>query len=234
MQKTGFEFIFVLLLLSDLALLGSSRFSILIRTVSAQGVLLGLLPILMEGEGSSLHLWIMGGGIIALKGVVFPFLLNRARREAGVSRELEPLVGFSLSLVVGILALAFSIWMGMKLPLPVSAGSRLVVPVALFTLFSGLFLIVARHKALTQVIGYLTMENGIYAFGVAMAYEEPLLVELGVMLDVFVGIFIMGIAIFHISREFDHIDTHRLSQLGDWMRENEPPQGGGFMEAEEH
>ena len=89
----------------------------------------------------------------------------------------------------------------------------MVVPTALFTFWIGMFLIVSRKKALTQVIGYLTLENGIYLFGLALAREEPLLVEMGVLLDVFVAVFVMGIAIFHISREFDHIDVDRLSRL---------------------
>lgn len=232
MHSASFDFIFVLLLLSDLALLGSSRFSVLIRTVSGQGVLLGLLP-LMAGEGGiTLRHYALTAGVIALKGVAFPFLLHRARRQAGVSREIQPLVGFSTSLLVGILALAFSIWMGFKLPRPMAGASHLVVPMSLFTLFSGLFLIVARHKALTQVIGYLTMENGIYAFGMAMADQEPLLVELGVMLDVFVGVFVMGIAIFHINREFDNIDTRQLSKLGDWPLNAPAPQEDGSMDKE--
>ena len=77
----------------------------------------------------------------------------------------------------------------------------------------GLFLIIGRKKALSQVLGYLVFENGIYAFGVGVAYEAPLLVELGVLLDVFVAVFVMGIAIFHIRREFDSIDTTRLETL---------------------
>ncbi len=79
----------------------------------------------------------------------------------------------------------------------------------------GLLLIVSRRKAVMQTLGYLAMENGIYAFGLAFAVEEPLLVEMGVLLDVFVAVFVMGIAIHHISREFDHIDTDRLSTLKD-------------------
>jgi len=90
-----------------------------------------------------------------------------------------------------------------------------VVPLAFFTILAGLFLIVSRRTALTQVQGYLVLENGVYAFGVAMAQEAPLSVELGILLDIFVGVFIMGIIIFHISREFDHIDTDRLTALKD-------------------
>ena len=65
------------------------------------------------------------------------------------------------------------------------------------------------------MLGFLVMENGIYAFGVGLVLESPLLVELGVLLDVFVAVLVMGIIIFHISREFDHIDTHELSTLRD-------------------
>ena len=95
------------------------------------------------------------------------------------------------------------------------AHSSVLVAVALFSILVGLFLIVARKKAISQVLGFLVMENGIYTFGVALVRESPLLVELGVMLDVFVAVFVMGIAMFHISREFDHIDTHELTTLKD-------------------
>ncbi|PJB83091.1 MAG: hydrogenase, partial [Acidobacteria bacterium CG_4_9_14_3_um_filter_49_7] len=93
--------------------------------------------------------------------------------------------------------------------------SHFLLPSALFSLMTGLLIIVSRRKALTQVIGYLTMENGVYLFGAALAIEEPLLVEMGVLLDVFVAVFIMGITIYQINSEFDHIDTDRLSELKD-------------------
>jgi hydrogenase-4 component E len=91
--------------------------------------------------------------------------------------------------------------------------SPLIVPVAFFTIMSGLFLIISRKKALTQVLGYLDQENGIYAFGVALVRQQPMLVELGILLDIFVAVFVMGIAMFHINREFDSIDTDQLSRL---------------------
>jgi hydrogenase-4 component E len=100
--------------------------------------------------------------------------------------------------------------------------------VALFTIFVGLFMIVTRKKALTQVLGYLTLENGIYAFGLGVAQEWPLIVELGILLDIFAAVFVMGIAIFHINREFDHIDSDRLSTLKDWsQRWQQSPLLGG-------
>ena len=102
-----------------------------------------------------------------------------------------------------------------RLPLPGADGTPFLVPVALFTMMVGLSADRQPQKAVMQALGYLAMENGIYAFGLAFAVEEPLLVEMGVLLDVFVAVFVMGIAIHHISREFDHIDTDRLSALKD-------------------
>jgi hydrogenase-4 component E len=153
----------------------------------------------------------------ALKGLVFPRLLLRSQFEAGVRHEVAPVVGYAASILFGIIILAASSWLaaGFKLPPERQVVSDLVLPVALSTVLSGLFLIVTRKQALMQVLGYLVLENGIYIFGVGLAHEEPLLVEMGILLDVFVAVFVMGIAMFHISREFDHISIDQLSQLKD-------------------
>jgi hydrogenase-4 component E len=150
-----------------------------------------------------------------IKAAVLPWLLTRAVREANVRNEVEPLVGFTTSLLLGIGLLGASLHLAGRLPSPGADGTAFLVPVALFSVMVGLFLIVSRVKAVMQALGYLAMENGIYAFGMAFVVEEPLLVEMGVLLDVFVAIFVMGITIHHISREFDHIDTDRLSALKD-------------------
>ncbi len=205
----------VLLVLTNLVLLGTSRIGACIRIVALQGVVLGLLTLSARADGISLHAQILAAGTLGLKGLLLPWLLARAQRGADIRREVEPFVGYTLSILAGTVAMALSLWLGARLPLPDPVISPLVVPVALFTTLVGLFLIVSRKKALTQVLGYVVLENGIYAFGVALVKETPLLVELGVLLDVFVAVFVMGIAIFHISREFDHIDTDRLSALKD-------------------
>lgn len=208
--------VMVALILINLMLVGSSRLSACIRIVALQGIILGMLPLQLYDNPLAAHVLLIAVGSLVLKGGVFPWLLSRALREANVRREMEPFVGYTLSLLIGIVSLAASLWMSTRLPLPVKTVSSLVVPVALFTIVTGLFLIVNRKKALSQVMGYLVMENGIYTFGVALARQEPLLVELGVLLDVFVAVFVMGITIFHINREFDHIDTDRLTTLKDW------------------
>lgn len=209
--------LFVLLILSNLILLGSSRLTVYIQVVAFQGVALGVLPWLVSHDISH-HTLIMSVGGVVLKGWVFPWLLFRALREADVRREVEPFVGYTMSLMIGLFTLGLSLWLGTLLPLPNHKVSTLAVPVALFTMMAGLFLIVSRKKAITQVLGYLVMENGIYAFGVALVQKEPLIVELGVFLDIFVAVFLMGIAVFHINREFDHMDTDRLALLKDWTK----------------
>jgi hydrogenase-4 component E len=202
----------VLLILTNLMALGSSRLRTCIRAVAAQGIILGLLALVARGAPTP-HAVFLGAGSIVLKGLLLPWLLFRARRQANVRREPRPYVGYQASIVAGVGAMGVSLWLGQRLPLPGKTISLLVEPTAFFTILSGLFLIVSRKTALAQALGYLVLENGIYAFGVAAVGEAPFLVEMGVLLDVFVAVFVMGIMIFHISREFDHIETDRLAAL---------------------
>jgi hydrogenase-4 component E len=204
----------VLLLLANLAMLGLSELGACVRMVAFQGILLGLFTLIVRADVLTARLVFLGVFSIGLKGFVFPFLLLRGIREAGVRREVEPFVGYAASIVAGLIMLAVSLWVAARFPVPAGpAISSFVIPVALSTVFTGLFLVVSRRKALNQVIGYLVFENGIYMFGIAAVGEIPFLVEFGVLLDVFVGVFVMGIAINHINREFDHIDADQLSSL---------------------
>jgi hydrogenase-4 component E len=207
--------VLVLLILTNLYMLGSSRISACIRSVASQAVLLGMISLLAHEGDVGLRLLLLAAVSIAIKAGILPWLLRRAAREVGVQTEVEPIVGFTTSLLLGLGLLGAALHVAGRLPLPGNEGTTFLVAVALFTTMVGLLLIVSRRKAVMQTLGYLAMENGIYAFGLAFAVEEPLLVEMGVLLDVFVAVFVMGIAIHHISREFDHIDTDRLSALKD-------------------
>jgi hydrogenase-4 component E len=204
----------ILLVLSDMALLGLSRLRTCISVVSFQGMLLGGLALVMQFNTITPRLIMIAAASFIIKGFVFPILLRRGIREAGTQREVEPFVGYIMSVISGLVMLGISLWLGAKLPLfAVNNGSSLIVPAALTTLFTGLFLIIARKNALNQCLGYIIMENGIYTLGIASVVEIPLLVELGILLDVFVAVFVMGIAIYHINREFDHLDSGRLNIL---------------------
>jgi len=207
--------ILILLLLTNLRLLGSSRLNVCIHTVAWQAVLLGILPVISHGGALTGRVAMIALVSTALKAGVLPWLLRKAVRKANVLREVEPILGFTTSLLVGVVLLGVALHVGARLPQPNTAASPFLIPVALFTMMVGLLVIVSRVKAITQVLGYLAMENGIYAFGMAFAIEEPLLVEMGILLDVFVAVLVMGIIIHHISREVDHIDTDRLSMLKD-------------------
>lgn len=207
--------ILVALVLVNLLLLGASRLVGCIRLVAVQGVLLGVLALLVQVGWSPARALLLAGGSVLLKGVVFPRLLSKALRGAEIRREVEPYVGYIPSVLLGLGMLVLAVWVSSRLALPVPAASRLLVPVALSTTLTGLFLIVARRKAITQVLGYLVLENGIVAFGIALSHEAPLSVELGVLLDVFVAVLVMGIIVHSIREEFDHIDTDRLASLKD-------------------
>ena len=204
------------LLLVDFAFLGASRLGTSVRQVAVQGALLSLLTLAEHaGWSAPWRVWVLALGSGALKAVVFPTFLRHALREADVRREIEPYVGFTASVLVGVAALAASLWLAARLPLPGPVASPLLVPVSLFTLLVGLFLLISRRKALTQVVGYLVVENGVFCFGLALPEGAPVSVEVGILLDVFAAVFIMGIMIYHISREFDHIDADRLAALRD-------------------
>ena len=205
----------VLFMITSLWLLGSSRLLSCIAAVSVQGVLLAALPLLVGIDVPPWRLFLQAGVSLGLKGIAFPLLLMRAVRSVDARREMEPLVGYSLSIIIGVALLAGSLATGIRLSLPAPGMPALLVPSAMFTALSGLFVIVGRRSAIVQALGYLAMENGIAAFGLALAEQEPLLVEMGTLLDAFMAVFVMGITIFHINREFDHIETDRLRSLKD-------------------
>ncbi len=209
------EGLLVALLLTNLWLLGGSRLPNAIAAVAAQGILLALLPLLPGHQAPTWRLALQAGLNTGLKGIVFPLLLLRAVRSVGARREVEPFVGYSLSLLVGVALVGLSLYLGSRLPVLASGRSVLLVPATLFTALTGLFIIIARKSAIVQALGYLALENGIASFGMALAESEPFLVEMGIFLDAFMAVFIMGITIYHINREFDHIDSDRLANLKD-------------------
>jgi hydrogenase-4 component E len=205
----------IAVVLVDLFALASSRLGRLIRTVALQGIVLGALPLVAHPGELTWRAAFVSAVSLVLKGFVFPWLLFRATRDEAVRREESPFVGYTLSLLVGIVIIGGSFVLGERLPLPFPAVSSLLVPVALSTAIIGLFLIVSRRKAATQVLGYLVLENGIFVFGLTLAVKMPAVVEMGVLLDVFIGVFVMGIAIHHIHRQFDSIDVAELTSLKD-------------------
>ena len=211
-MKEYIDPILVVVLLLNFVALGASRLRTLIQAVAVQGMLLGVLIVLAHG---TFMIWVllMAGATVALKGVVIPRMLFHAIREVVIRREVEPIVGFVASLFLGAVGTALALLFSKTLPIAHEHISSLIVPAALSTVLTGFLILTTRAKALTQVVGYLILENGVFIFGLLLMEAIPFLVELGVLLDLFVAIFVMGIIIHKISREFSTVSTRMLSEL---------------------
>jgi hydrogenase-4 component E len=213
-METLFEALLVFVLLLNLVALGSGRIRFVIRTVAIQGVALGVMPLLAH-ERVGLHLVLVSLATIAMKGVVIPAMLQKAMRDVHIKREVEPFVGLIPSMLLGAAGTGLAVALSRFLPLEPEHGAPLIVPASLATVLTGFLLLTTRLKAISQVLGYLVLENGVFIFGLLLLQAMPLQVEIGVLLDLLVAIFIMGIILNHISREYSSLDTRRLSALKD-------------------
>lgn len=201
----------VLVFLLNFIVLGTSRVNIAVRIVAVQGVALGLIPSILHDF--SWHLFLISAGMIAAKGLIIPLLLTRAIRSIGIKREEEPYLRSVPTMLIGAVATALAFIFAEQLPLAPLHKGLLFVPAAIATLLTGCLLLITRKKAISQVTGYLILENGIFIFGLLLADSMPVMVEAGALLDLLVGIFVMGIIINQISQEFSSIDTSRLNSL---------------------
>src|SRR5258708_3065925 len=193
--------------------LGVSRIRAVIDTVALQGILLGIMPLLLPhpeiGVGNILLIVVT----VVLKGLVIPGFLVRAMREANIQHEVNPVVNYMSSLLLGAVGTGLALVFSSTLPLAEEDFGYLIVPASLATVWTGFLLLTTRRKAIMQVLGYLLLENGIFLFGLLLLDAMPFLVEIGVLLDLFTGVFVMGIIIYQISREFASISTEHLSEL---------------------
>lgn len=205
------DWLLVGIIFTTFLLLGVSRLTVYIRVVALQGAMLSLLLVLAKGSLPEGHILLMALGTFVIKVVIIPILLNRSLRDISVRQEVEPMMSLHLSLLVGggIAILAFSSIQA--LPPANPPLTPMATPAALIVVLIGFFLLISRTKAITQVIGFLVLENGVFLFGLNLVGDFPVIVEMGVLLDLLVGVFVMGIMIYHINRSFDHIDTRALT-----------------------
>jgi len=210
------DLLFILVLVVDLFVLAASRLRAGIRAVAAQGGVLALLPVVLAGDATpTRHVAALAIGAMAVKAVAIPWLLLRATRESTVRREASPLVGFVPTLLLGALGIGASIWLASDLPLPIPGMPPLLVPTSIGTVWTGLLLLVTRRKAVGQVLGFLVLENGLFVLGLLLSGFMPAMVEVGVLLDLFAAVFVMGLVMFDIQRAVGSLDTERLSSLKD-------------------
>jgi hydrogenase-4 component E len=209
--------ILVIVLLLNFLALGTSRIRTLINAAAAQGVMLGCMPVFMHLVKNELgwQMLLLALATVTVKGVVIPQMLFKALRDAQIKREVEPLIGTLPTMFLGALGAAVSMALGAWLPLAPGHAELLIIPASFTTMIAGFLLLTTRIKALSQATGYLVLENGIFIFGLLLVDVMPFLVEAGVLLDLFVGIFVITIIIHHIQREFASQDTRLLSSLKD-------------------
>jgi hydrogenase-4 component E len=207
------------LLIAALALnfvaLGVGRMRAAIHAVALQGILLGMFPLFIHPEIDIWGILLLVAAAIVLKGFLIPAFLIRALREASTQYEVMSAGSTIVSLLLGAVGTALALVFSSTLPLAEQHSNWLLVPASLATVWSGFLMLTSRKKAILQVLGYLLLENGIYLFGLLLLEAMPFLVEVGVLLDLFTGVFVMGIIIHHIGREFSSISTEHLTKLKD-------------------
>jgi len=204
--------ILVVVLVMNLFVLGASRVHAVIRIVAAQGAILGLIPLLAP-QHLTIPALLMVVAAMGIKGAVIPGIMMRALRDAAIKREVEPLIGRLPSTILGAAATLLALLFAGQLPLAGPHDVVLLVPASMATVLVGFILLTTRYTALNQIVGYLVLENGIFIFGMLLVEAMPLMVELGVLLDLVVGIFVICIIVNHINRAFSSLDTRQLSSL---------------------
>jgi hydrogenase-4 component E len=204
----------VVLALNFLAL-SVSRIRAAIHAIALQGMLLGFCPLLIHHDVQhfGLRSILFVGVTFGLKGFGIPALLFHAMREANIQQEVKPVVNYMSSLLLGAVGTGLAMVFSNTLPLAKEHTDMLIIPASLSTAWAGFLMLTTRKKAIMQVVGYLLLENGLYLFGLLLLEAMPFLVELGVLLDLFTGVFVMGIIIHHINREFASTSTEHLSEL---------------------
>jgi len=196
----------------NLVALASSRITSVISWIALQGLALGLMPLLIEGHHTWL-VWPVAVATVALKGFLIPSLLRRAMRTVHIDREVRPLLGYVPSLLLGAATTIGAVALGAMMPLLPEHAHVLLAGGSFATASCGLLLMIVRSKAITQACGYLMLENGIYLFGLLLIGSTPLLVEAGILLDLTVAVFVIGIIVDRIQQEFDSLDTSVLTTL---------------------
>jgi len=194
--------------------LGFSRIMVLIQVVSFQGIVISIAPLFIHRDlsGGNVFFCLL---MLVIRGFVIPWLLVFVVRKINVRREIEPYIGYHASLAAGLLLMVFSIYISRRFDLPVREGGPLALPTAITVMLTGLFLLMARRKAITMLIGYLMLENGIFLLGTSFSARSQHIVEFGILLDVLAGVMLMGIVLYNIQRAFDDIDTSLLRSLKD-------------------
>jgi hydrogenase-4 membrane subunit HyfE len=204
-----------LLLLIAFAMLSQRRIVRLIHLFALQGVVLAANTFIVGYAINDHELYISGVITVVLKVGVLPWLLTRLIDRLNVRWDVETLINIPTTLFVGIVLVIISF--NMALPISQLAGTitRSSLGIAMASVLLSFLMMITRRKAVPQVIGFLAMENGLFFAATSATYGMPMVVELGIGLDVLVATFIFGIFFFQIRETFDSLDIHHLEKLKD-------------------
>ena len=202
----------VLLLLS-FAMLAQRRILSLINLFAAQGFVLMLSTAFVAWATGQTHLWWSAGLTLLLKVLLLPWILHRLIRRLNVKWDVETLLNIPTTMLFGLLLVILAF----NLAQPVSALAGTITKgtlgIALAAVLLAFLMMITRSKAVPQVIGFLAMENSLFFAATAATYGMPMVVELGIALDVLVGMVILGVFMFQIREQFDSLDIHHLEKL---------------------
>ncbi len=201
------------ILLLAFAMLAQRRVLQLINLFALQGFTLFLSTLVMAVKIDQMHLYYSAALTLTLKAVLLPWILHRLVRKLHVKSEVEPLINIPTTMLIGLglVVIAFNV------ALPISQLSSTItrgtLGIALAVVMLAFLMMITRRKAITQVVGFLAMENGLFLAATSATYGMPMVVELGIALDVLVGVIILGVFFFQIRDQFDSLDIHHMEKL---------------------
>ena len=201
------------MLVSAYLMVGQKSLFTTIRLYGVQSLLLAAVAVTMAVADARPHLLVMAGLTTVLKGFAIPLFLMRVIDRIGIHREIEPYLNVPASLLVclGLTVVGYRVSTGF--PEGAEGVTHHVLGMGLSTLMIGLFLMVTRRKAITQILAVLTVENAIFLVALGMTSGMPLVVELGISFDVILAVLVLGVLVHRIVDRFESMDVSRLSKL---------------------
>jgi len=203
------------LLLIAFAMLSQRRILSLIRLFAWQGLALTLSTAIVAYSTDQTHLYWSAALTLLLKVIALPWILHRLIDQLNVRWDVETLINIPATMLVGIGLAIFAFALAAPISEMASTVTRSTLGIALASVLLSFLMMIVRRKAVPQVIGFLSMENGLFFAATAATYGMPMVVELGIALDVLVGILILGVFMFHIREQFDSLDIRHLEKLKD-------------------
>jgi hydrogenase-4 component E len=204
-----------LLLLLSFAMLTQRRIVTLVNLLALQGAMLAAATLLLAWRTHEAHLYFSAALTIALKVLFLPWLLHRLIHRLAVYWDTEPLLNISGTMLSGIIIVVFAFGLAQPITHLANTATRNVIGIAIGVVLLAFLMMITRRKAMSQVIGFLSMENGLFFGAMSATYGMPMVIELGVALDLLVAVLVLGVFFFQIREQFDSLDLHHLERLSE-------------------